>query len=321
MDGDVFLSGITSKLLLCLLSHAIEALQKRSKSSGRLCAFGALVGQVVLRGSIDGTALCVAEDKDELGAQGSGAELQASHDAAFRVHASVACVSQHKQVAGQSVEHQLQRHARVCAAKDGRVRGLSHRRQGASHLGINTSSNRRANSKPLIALLQQFQCLRRRHGRILWSSHAMGANECRSSRGAAHGGRQVHLARKELLLLRGRAPEFNLAGLQLVDCAVDLQFSSSGQLSNGLTELKQEVDRVENVHLHRRRRQLCGVAPSGSQLLRGLRSNTGEALQQAFQGTSRRLALGGFLDGKVRGGCARECSAVGVAHDDDEAAS
>mmetsp|Transcript_22379 Transcript_22379/g.46114 ORF Transcript_22379/g.46114 Transcript_22379/m.46114 type:complete len:522 (-) Transcript_22379:9-1574(-) len=148
----------------------------------------------------------------------------------------------------------------------------------------------------------------------------MRTNERQRVGGVAHGGRELHLRSQELCLLRRGPEEVDFTCLELVDRTVDFQLSALGQGSNGLTELQKEVDGVEHVHLHRCTCDIAG-ARCTTQLLSCLGCHGSQPLKKTLESAARRLGLSSLLDGQVRAGSPGQCSAVGVAHDHDEAAA
>ena len=320
MHRDLLLFGGTAQLLLRPLGHVVQPLEECTEGVGGLVPGLALVAHVVLRGTVDGTALGVAQDKNELRAKSAGAKLERAHHAALGVNASVAGVAEHEEISRQTIENQLKWHPRVRTAEDGRVWRLANRRQSFPHLRIDSASNGSTHSKALVAFLQELQGCLCRHRRVLGSPDAMGTNERQGVSGVAHGGRELHLRRQELCLLRRGPEEVHLTSLQLIDRTVDFQVSALGQGPNGLAELQEEVDRVEDVHLHRRACDLGGAGCT-THLLGCLACHGSQALKETLKSTARRLGLSSLFDGQVCAGGPGQRSAVGVAHDGNEAAA
>mmetsp|Transcript_38338 Transcript_38338/g.68559 ORF Transcript_38338/g.68559 Transcript_38338/m.68559 type:complete len:575 (+) Transcript_38338:530-2254(+) len=237
------------------------------------------------------------------------------------MHGRVARVSQHEKVTRQDVKDQLQRHSRVSAAEDCCVGCLANSRQGLPHLGIDAAGDGGTHCKALVALLEQLQRVLGGQRRIRGGSHAVGADESQGIGSTRHGGRHVHLGCEELGLLRRRPIELHLACLELVHSALNLELTGTSELPDGFAELQEEVDGVENIHLHRRRRDVCSALGGPTELLGSLGSDGSQALQESLQGAAWSLGGGSLFRGEVRASSPCQGSAVRVAHDDDEPAA
>ena len=95
--------------------------------------------------------------------------------------------------------------------------------------------------------LQHLQCQIRWHSLISTSAHSV--HTTISVARNNHGWRERHGTLEQFLLGGRLSKEFHGAGLEVVDATLDLNLATSHTLSNGLTELQQEVHGVEDVDL------------------------------------------------------------------------
>ena len=101
------------------------------------------------------------------------AELQATNHAAFRMGASVACIPQDKQITWHGIEHGVNWHTGICAAKDGGVGCLPMAHQSFTHLESGVLGQRSTNSKALVTCLQHLQSFLGRNCTVYRCAHSV----------------------------------------------------------------------------------------------------------------------------------------------------
>mmetsp|Transcript_55877 Transcript_55877/g.68391 ORF Transcript_55877/g.68391 Transcript_55877/m.68391 type:complete len:266 (+) Transcript_55877:148-945(+) len=223
LDGsvhDLRLGGVGAQLLGGLLGHVAQTHQQGIQGLGDLWFFAGLGLQIGRSSSLDGSTGRMAKHQHHLGLQGTKAELQAAHNAAFGMGASVARISQDKDVAWHGIKDRLQWSSGICAAQDGSVWGLTLLDQGFPHCWSDLSRNGGTRGETSIALLQQFQCL------LGWQ----GAISRGADRQCLKGWRQAGVGAKNFCLPGGAAQEFHSTSFQVVDATLDFHIASLHQI-------------------------------------------------------------------------------------------
>mmetsp|Transcript_33130 Transcript_33130/g.65753 ORF Transcript_33130/g.65753 Transcript_33130/m.65753 type:complete len:394 (-) Transcript_33130:33-1214(-) len=168
--GDLLLGSLAAQVLPRLLHDGAEPHEEPVQQGLLSNGAAALCSEGPRRGTLDGTALRVAEENDELDPEGVDTELQATDEAALGVRQGVAGVAEHEEVPRLHVEKEVHGRTGIRATDDARHRQLAVFRQclevlwGPVHL-------RGAGDKPLIAVDQLLKRLRRGHWIVFRRPH------------------------------------------------------------------------------------------------------------------------------------------------------